>query len=1061
MTFFLEIVVICSINFRRIIYSLIIKNENFEKKNKMENNNIKEENKIKRTHRINPYLSQKSYSLNKPGKILLAKRHSSANRPLHKINHFTSKVKFCNCCNLPQETKGIIERFSYWDSIEKFAECGIGTYLYFYYFQYAILILTIALFMSSIPTLILNEHYTRGLNNICNNYYDKYDNVDLYPKCKKYVSHEKGSGYYNNETDWVLRYSSDNIKNYRLVFKEFTNNKDVDNVLVNYSLLHFFTLITLFVVNIVYIILIKTKGDQVNLMNTTPKDYTLLCSNLYNAIDSFNKYKNFSLFDDEEIKDKNEIEKFIFFLQKVILPKNNEDLNIEEINICYKLNKFMTIQGKINNINENIFLINHHPSQIRKNEKDNKKKLEEMNYYKGYLCCKRKIPYIKLEEKRKKYEDQLELLFKEKMMTSKENFAGCIFITFPTIKEKENYYNKFPHSFFEKSIVFIKELKYRICWCCLYKETLENFHRRKKLKVSFAPDPEDLIWENMEFTLISKIKRISIIYIISLLLIGVSFGIILYLNYLQQSSELHDWEINTFMKFGISLVITGVINGLNFLFFLLLDYLTTLERQRTKTDYYLSYSVKLTIFTFINTGVIPLFSNYMQNGWGENDNLLNNTLMIFLINSTVTPLMWTFNIGYIIKKIRIYFIEKNYPVKSLNISQKELNQIYELPNMDISAKYSYIAKTILMTFLYIPIFPLGVPISLLGFILGYLLERYNFTHIYKRPEMINESICFFYISNFNIFLFCFSIGIWMFMSENFRTPIWSLIDIILFGVLCIIPYRIILKYNFLGITEAEINQKKYKDVYFEFFNDYERQNPMTKKTGLKKYLTKLRDERKISKEIYEIGIENIENLNLLQMYYKDSKNNFSKNKTAYYPNINKSNKEKNETNEKIEKYLEKYQKIRSEAITKYDVQILQAFGRELTNKDNNSEEKSKNEFEVNDDSNEHNQVYNSNNPFLRNLNLGDYIYENYRIENDLKEFEENSLEIEMKNQDNNTINNDNDYNNNNLEIIDSVTNNSFSNDNYNKEDDEPIPNFICLSLTPILFEKEKNKVENK
>ena len=684
-----------------------------------------------------------------------------------------------------------------------------------------------------------------------------------------------------------------------------------------------------------------------------------------------------------------------------------------------------------------------------------------MNYYKGYLCCKRKIPYIKLEEKRKKYEDQLELLFKEKMMTSKENFAGCIFITFPTIKEKENYYNKFPHSFFEKSIVFIKELKYRICWCCLYKETLENFHRRKKLKVSFAPDPEDLIWENMEFTLISKIKRISIIYIISLLLIGVSFGIILYLNYLQQSSELHDWEINTFMKFGISLVITGVINGLNFLFFLLLDYLTTLERQRTKTDYYLSYSVKLTIFTFINTGVIPLFSNYMQNGWGENDNLLNNTLMIFLINSTITPLMWTFNIGYIIKKIRIYFIEKNYPVKSLNISQKELNKIYELPNMDISAKYSYIAKTILMTFLYIPIFPLGVPISLLGFILGYLLERYNFTHIYKRPDMLNESICFFYISNFNIFLFCFSIGIWMFMSENFRTPIWSLIDIILFGVLCIIPYRIILKYNFLGITEAEINQKKYKDVYFEFFNDYERQNPMTKKTGLKKYLTKLKDERKITKEIYEIGIENIENLNLLQMYYKDSKNNFSKNKTAYYPNINKSNKEKIETNEKIEKYLEKYQKLRSEAITKYDVQILQAFGRELTNKDNNSKEKSKNEFEVNDDSNEHNQVYNFNNPFLRNLNLGDYIYDNYRIENDLKEFEENSLEIEMKNQDNNTINNDNDYNNNNLEIIDSVTNNSFSNDNYNKEDDEPIPNFICLSLTPILFEKEKNKVENK
>ena len=128
--------------------------------------------------------------------------------------------------------------------------------------------------------------------------------------------------------------------------------------------------------------------------------------------------------------------------------------------------------------------------------------------------------------------------------------------------------------------------------------------------------------------------------------------------------------------------------------------------------------------------------------------------MLFLINSTVTPFMWTFNIGYIIKKIRIYFIEKKFSFKSLNISQKELNKIYELPNMDISAKYSYIAKTILMTFLYIPIFPLGVPISLFGFILGYLLEKYNFTHIYKRPEMLNESICFFL---FQILMFFFSV----------------------------------------------------------------------------------------------------------------------------------------------------------------------------------------------------------------------------------------------------------------------------------------------------------------
>ncbi len=81
---------------------------------------------------------------------------------------------------------------------------------------------------------------------------------------------------------------------------------------------------------------------------------------------------------------------------------------------------------------------------------------------------------------------------------------------------------------------------------------------------------------------------------------GISFGIVYYLNSLQEKSEENEWDINTFMKYGISIVISGVIAGINFAFFTILDYLTQLEHQATKTNYYLSYSIKLTIFTFIN-----------------------------------------------------------------------------------------------------------------------------------------------------------------------------------------------------------------------------------------------------------------------------------------------------------------------------------------------------------------------------------------------------------------------------------------------------------------------------
>ena len=59
--------------------------------------------------------------------------------------------------------------------------------------------------------------------------------------------------------------------------------------------------------------------------------------------------------------------------------------------------------------------------------------------------------------------------------------------------------------------------------------------------------------------------------------------------------------------------------------------------------------------------------------------------------------MWTLSVGFFIKKIRICLIEKKN-ANDITMNQKELNELYELPPMNVSAKYSYIAKTILMSF---------------------------------------------------------------------------------------------------------------------------------------------------------------------------------------------------------------------------------------------------------------------------------------------------------------------------------------------------------------------------
>ena len=95
------------------------------------------------------------------------------------------------------------------------------------------------------------------------------------------------------------------------------------------------------------------------------------------------------------------------------------------------------------------------------------------------------------------------------------------------------------------------------------------------------------------------------------------------------------------------------------------------------TDHSLSFSVKLTVFTFVNSAIVPLISNIFMNLEDTRINyelLTSNMFIIFLVNSFVSPFMWTFNPGFYIKKWKIFSIEskKNSNMRH-NMTQRELN----------------------------------------------------------------------------------------------------------------------------------------------------------------------------------------------------------------------------------------------------------------------------------------------------------------------------------------------------------------------------------------------------
>ena len=161
--------------------------------------------------------------------------------------------------------------------------------------------------------------------------------------------------------------------------------------------------------------------------------------------------------------------------------------------------------------------------------------------------------------------------------------------------------------------------------------------------------------------------------------------------------------------------------------------------------------------------------------------------------------------------------------------------------MDIYFKYSYINNVFLISLFYMSIFPIGMIFGLGALIFAYISE-FIYIGFYKRPEVLNSQLCRFYVSNFKWTIFIFALGNYIFlgMINDKQRKNWSLVNLILFFVLGLIPYQS-LKFKPIGDSEGEYKYDAYKDNFIYFSTDYEKLNPFTRKKAYSNYFQKLID----------------------------------------------------------------------------------------------------------------------------------------------------------------------------------------------------------------------------
>ena len=878
----------------------LIKDSKKEKKGKIKKKSKKKKKGIKKLDEIE--IKEGKVTKFSLGQIKYAEMHKQATKPLRHLQDLTEQEvkKFsCPCCGLPSQITGKLEPYELCDNPDDFSNCGQGVVLYYSYIKFVVFATLVATIGISGLNIYYAYKYTYELRKVCNNYYHEEvvvkKNLAYIDECKLYFTEaDKDSEYYALIDSFFFQFSLPNVKDYRRLYKKLNPgiSNEFEETIMNLSLTNFLSLIIIFVANLLYIYFLFNKSNAADYLVFTVSDYSIFLTNLYDIYGKFSNNLEYVRKKEKEYKDKkkqldsiysdklgfepndkmSQLELFKNFLHEKIFKKKSkgkviQDYGLDRIDICYRLGNMVELQKQSDEIDEKIQKIEFDPYMVEKN----KEKLLEgdnRNFYSNFLnipcsCCEKKESLNDIKKQKEKIENKMNELIKASKEKTSEYFGGAAFITFNTIKQQEDYLDKLPKNFFAYLISFFKNLFYIFCSCCTKKDLL-NYYKRH-ITFEAAPEPEDVIFENLETKPVWRIINTFIVYFVSIIICGVSFVAIIFLNKLQREIDKNkeNKTTHTVLLYVVSFGITGVTSVIDFVLEIVLEKLTKWEKQTTWTNFYLSYSLKLTLFSFLNSAVLPVVSELFFNKSNGYEFLINNMLMKFLVNSFVTTIMWTVNVGCILKIIRQSIIEKK---TKITYNQKELNEIYELSPMNVAAKYSYIGKTLLMSFFYVPIFPLGLGISLLGFILGYWLEKYNFANMYKKPEMLNRQIVEFYSNYFVLIFFVYGIGDYIFLHDAYDKRAWSLVNIIVFGVLIIFPYHQLLSIDFLNFEESQIYEKEYKDKYVDFFNDYERANPMTKKEGEIIYLEQLEKKHKLNKKEVERRKKKIKEENPIKFY---------------------------------------------------------------------------------------------------------------------------------------------------------------------------------------------------
>lgn len=464
---------------------------------------------------------------------------------------------------------------------------------------------------------------------------------------------------------------------------------------------------------------------EIDKLNVTPSDFTVVV-------------KGISNYSDEKA--------IINFLQNKAKPFNTY-AEVVEVSRSYNITKYVASVKKIKKLK----------AKITQMEMSGKQKSRIWCLGKRESKDEIKKRIDELEKWKIDFEQSGNLQFEQ---------GNWIFVTFrkqTDSKEIMDYWQ-------EKEI----EKFSRLLTCCLHQYIYsERLFEGRMIKIEPAPEPSDIIWENLTVGFWVRLTKKFKTFIVTLALIGLSFFVVLSIkiyeyNVYADSGKKHISNKENIKIKMISFMLSASIMILNQIIGYFIRYFSRYEKPHTWTNYNVSVFHKLVLSTTVNTiGLLVLINSYdIQKGytgasgidihWFSNDYGLPTDLSsLLMIDAFVVPLVLIFNPVYLLQLWK----RKKVINGKLFLTQYQANLLWTNPEMDVAQRLARYVRTFLVILFFSPVFPLGLLLGVVCIAIQYWTDKYLLLRRYCRPKNYGKDMTIAVIRWLPICLLCFTVKV--------------------------------------------------------------------------------------------------------------------------------------------------------------------------------------------------------------------------------------------------------------------------------------------------------------